>query len=362
MLYPVILSGGFGQRLWPASRPSRPKPFIPLIDGRSTFAMAMERALRLPDVARPTVVAGLGHEQAVRTAVDALGAEVVLLLEPAARDSAAAMAAAAHWIVDQDPEGVVLFLAADHHIPDQNAFRDTIARALPFAARGEIVTLGVTPTQPATGYGYIRRGEPLDDGLWRVARFVEKPRLDQARTLLAEGCLWNSGMFMVSAAGLIAELDAYAPAVAAASRAAVDEAVTDGAVVRLGESFLTAPKISIDYAVMEHTQRAVVASAPFAWSDLGSWGAVRETEASDARGNVVSGAAVLEGASNTLVRAGPGALVVAVGTRNLAIIVDDGVVMVCSLDDDAGLKAAVDRAQAISAQGPNPCGPVGRVA
>lgn len=348
MLYPVILSGGSGQRLWPASRPSRPKPFIPLLGGRSTFDMAVERALSLPDAARPIVVAGRGHEAAIRAAGAATGTELVLLLEPDARDSAAAMAAAACWIFDRDPEGVALFLAADHCIPDLAAFRTVVARALPQALLGRIVTLGVTPTSPATGYGYIRPGEPLDEGLWRVASFVEKPLADRAEALLAEGCLWNSGMFMVSAAALIGELEARAPAVLAAARAAVDEAETDGQVVRLGAAFSAAPKISIDYAVMEATRNAAVVAAPFAWSDLGSWSAVLETETRDADGNAASGAAVFADATNTLVRAGPGVTVVVVGASNLAVIVDEGVVMVCNLDNDAGLKAAVERAQAIS--------------
>lgn len=348
MLYPVILCGGSGQRLWPASRPTRPKPFIPLIAGRSTFDMAVERALSLPDVARPVVVAGRGHEEAVRAAAAASGTELVLLLEPDARDSAAAMAAAACWIFDRDPGGVALFLAADHCIPDLAAFRTVVAKALSQALLGRIVTLGVTPTSPATGYGYIRPGEPLDEGLWRVASFVEKPSADRAEALLAEGCLWNSGMFMVSAGALIGELEARAPTVLAAARAAVDEAETVGQVVRLGDAFSAAPKISIDYAVMEATRNAAVVAAPFAWSDLGSWRAVLQGETRDADGNAATGAAVFADATNTLVRAEPGVTVVVVGASNLAVIVDEGVVMVCSLDNDAGLKAAVERAQAIS--------------
>lgn len=347
MLYPVILSGGSGQRLWPASRPSRPKPFIPLLGGRSTFDMAVERAISLPDAAMPIIVAGRGHEAAIRAAAAATGTELVLLLEPEGRDSAAAMAAAACWIADRDPEGVALFLAADHCIPDLAAFRTVIVRALPQARLGRIVTLGVTPTSPATGYGYIRPGEPLDEGLWRVATFVEKPSAARAGTLLAEGCLWNSGMFMVSATTLIDELGARAPKVLAAARAAVDEAEGVEGVVRLGAAFGAAPKISIDYAVMETTRNAAVVAASFAWSDLGSWSAVLEAGTRDADGNAASGQAVFVDATNTLVCAEPGVTVVVVGASNLAVIVDEGVVMVCSLDNDAGLKAAVERAQAI---------------
>lgn len=348
MLHPVILSGGSGQRLWPASRPARPKPFIPLVGGRSTFDLAVERALSLPDAAPPIVVAGRGHEAAILSADSAAAAELTLLLEPDARDSAAAMAAAACWIAERDPEGVALFLAADHSIPDLAAFREVVARALPQARLGRIVTLGVTPAAPATGYGYIRPGEPLDDGLWRVASFIEKPRADLAETLLAEGCLWNSGMFLVSAAALIGELEAQAPAVLAAARAAVDGSETAGRTVRLGAAFSAAPRISIDYAVMETTRNAVVAAAPFAWSDLGSWKAVLEAETRDRDGNAVTGEAVFADAFNTLVRAEPGVTVVVVGARDLAVIVDNGVVMVCGLDNDAGLKAAVERAQAIA--------------
>jgi mannose-1-phosphate guanylyltransferase len=181
-----------------------------------------------------------------------------------------------------------------------------------------------------------------------VETFVEKPSAARAETLLSEGCLWNSGMFMVSAATLIDELGARAPKVLAAARAAVDEAETADGVVRLGAAFSAAPKISIDYAVMETTSNAAVVAASFAWSDLGSWSAVLEAGTRDGDGNAAGGQAVFADATNTLVRAEPGVTVVVVGASNLAVIVDQGVVMVCSLDNDAGLKAAVERAQAIS--------------
>lgn len=337
------MSGGSGQRLWPASRPHLPKPFIPLVGSRSTFDEALERGRSLADAAPVTVVAGHAHAPAIRRALRRAGGEGLLVLEPEARDSAPAMAAAAHLIAAKDPEGVILFLAADHHIPDSHAFAEAVGIAERHAREGWIVTLGVQPDAPSTAYGYIRAGEP-QGGLHHVAAFVEKPDPAEAQQFLRDGYLWNSGMFITRADTLIAELEQHAPEVNTAARLAVEQGEQLAHQMTLGSAFRAAPKISIDYAVMEKTDRALVAPARFAWSDLGAWNAVLAASERDARGNSASGEVVLEDASGCLVRAGQGMTIVVVGGRNLAIIADREAVMVCDLDSSDGLKAAVERA------------------
>lgn len=346
MLYPVIMSGGSGQRLWPASRPHFPKPFIPLVGARSTFDEALERSQALPDAAPVTVVAGRAHAPAIRRALRRAGGEGLLVLEPEARDSAPAMAAAAHLIAAGDPEAVILFLAADHHIPDAHAFAEAVGLADRHARDGWIVTLGVQPDGPSTSYGYIRPGES-QGGIHHVAAFVEKPDLATAEQFLRDGYLWNSGMFITRADTLIAELELYAPAVSEAARAAVEQGEHLPHQVTLAPVFRTAPKISIDYAVMEKTDRALVAPARFAWSDLGAWNAVLAASRRDESGNSAAGEVVLENVEGCLVRAAQGMTVVVVGGRNLAVIADREAVMVCDLDSADGLKAAVERASRI---------------
>jgi mannose-1-phosphate guanylyltransferase/mannose-6-phosphate isomerase len=337
------MSGGSGQRLWPASRPHHPKPFIPLVGTRSTFDEALERTRALSEAAPVTVVAGRAHAPAIRRALRRAGGGGLLMIEPEARDSAPAMAAAAHWIAAKDAEGVILFLAADHHIPDTGAFAEAVGIAERHAREGWIVTLGVQPDSPSTAYGYIRPGQP-QGGIHHVAAFVEKPDLATAAQFLRDGYLWNSGMFIARADVLIAELEQHAPAVSAAAREAVEQGEHLAHQVTLADVFRAAPKISIDYAVMEKTDRALVAPARFAWSDLGAWNAVLAASERDAGGNSAAGEVVLENVEGCLVRAGQGMTVVVVGGRNLAIIADREAVMVCDLDSAEGLKAAVERA------------------
>jgi mannose-1-phosphate guanylyltransferase/mannose-6-phosphate isomerase len=343
------MSGGSGQRLWPASRPHLPKPFIPLVGKRSTFDEALGRSLALPDAAPVTVVAGYAHAPAIRLALKRSGHDGLLILEPEARDSAPAMAAAAHLIAARDPEAIILFLAADHHIPDSHAFAEAVGLAARHAREGWIVTLGVQPDSPSTAYGYIRPGAP-QGGIHHVAAFIEKPDPARAEQCLRDGFLWNSGMFITRADTLIAELEQHAPAVSHAARDAVEQGEHLPHQITLGEAFRAAPKISIDYAVMEKTDRALVAPARFAWSDLGAWNAVLAASNRDESGNSAAGEVVLENVEGCLVRAGRGMTVVVVGGRNLAVIADREAVMVCDLDSADGLKAAVERASKMGGQ------------
>ncbi len=340
-LYPVIMCGGAGTRLWPASRPSRPKQFIPLAGNRSLFQETVLRVAALAEGGGALViVGGVGHRTWIVEQLEEIGVEAQVLLEPEPRDSAAAMAAAAAWTERRDPNGINAFVASDHHIPDDEAFRAAVRTAAGEAARDRIVTLGVKPTEPSSAYGYIR---PEGDGLSPVEAFVEKPDTETAARYVASGYLWNSGNFIARAATLQDELRTHAPAVEAAARAALPQE-PQRSIVTLTSAFSAAPKISIDYAVMENTRRASVLPVDFAWSDLGSWDAIRASGEGD------FGMHILEDADGCLVRAPEGVIVAALGVRNLAIVAEADAILVCDIDRAQEVKRVVDRVRATAPQ------------
>ena len=344
MLYPIIMCGGAGTRLWPASRTERPKPFIPLAGEAPLFARTLDRLRALDGAADPLIIAGAPHAGLIEQALSQAGMTGDIVIEPEGRDSAPAMAAIAVLVAARDPDGVCLFLSADHHIPDPDAFARTVETAHRQARQDGIVTLGTRPSSPSTAYGYIRPA--AGDGAVRpVDSFVEKPNAERATELIAEGCLWNSGMFICRAAVLLEELDRYAPEIAAATRAAVAQARREGPALLLGEVFRSAPKISIDFAVMERTDRCFVTPADFAWSDLGAWDAIWAAANRDADGNSLSGAAVANRSTDCLVQAAPGITVAIAGVRNLAVIAEPGKVMVADLSK-TDVKGLVGRAEA----------------
>ncbi|HZW17115.1 MAG TPA: AGE family epimerase/isomerase [Brevundimonas sp.] len=333
VVFPVILCGGAGTRLWPASRPSSPKQFLDLVGERSLFQETARRVAPLTEGGgRLIVVAGESHRDSIVQQLAALSLKATILLEPEGRDSAAAMAAAAVWISRQANEGIALFVASDHHIPDAEAFRRSVMAGAPAAAEGEIVTFGVRPTDPSSAYGYI---EPEAGGLAKVRRFVEKPDRKRAEAYVRDGFLWNSGNFMVRADVLLGELEVFAPDVAAA----VAEALPDSSdeVVHLSDAFLGSPRISIDYAVMERSSRVSVLPVDFRWSDLGAWDAVASAGSGD------KGMWIGAKGDTCLVRAAEGIVVATAGVRDLAIIVESDAVLVCSLDRAQEVKALVDR-------------------
>ncbi|MDY6922403.1 MAG: AGE family epimerase/isomerase [Pseudomonadota bacterium] len=333
-IYPVIMCGGAGSRLWPASRPGRPKQFLCLAGKQSLFQQtALRVAPLVEDDGQLIVVAGERHAGAVVEQLAAIGLRATLLLEPEARDSGPAMAAAAAWIARRDPEGVAAIIASDHHIPDAAAFRSAIVTAAGEARKGRIVTLGVTPTAPSSAYGYIRPGGA---GLSPVDSFVEKPDAATAAAYVADGYLWNSGNFIVLAQALMDEIAVHAPAMGEAVLAAL-EGGDDRRTVRLNEAFRRAPKISIDYAVMEKSDRTSVLPVDFAWSDLGAWDAVQAT------GLGASGRHLAIDSPDCLVRAPAGTLVATLGVAGLAIIVEPDAVLVCALDRAQEVKGLVDR-------------------
>lgn len=332
-LYPVIMCGGSGTRLWPASRADRPKQFLGLAGERSLFQDTVERVAPLAgEAGKVIVVTGAGYRHWVEGQLQELGREAVILLEPEARDSAAAMAAAAAHVARTDPAAVLVFVASDHHLPEGDGFRDSVRTASRKARDGFIVTLGVRPTEPSSAYGYIRAD---GEGLAPVAAFVEKPDRDTAARYLAEGCLWNSGNFIVAAGTLLTELETYAPEVARAATASLG--AEQGGVVELKAVFAEAPKISIDHAVMERTRKAWVLPVGFGWSDLGAWDAVAAT------GSGSTGTWIGAAGDQCLVRAADGILVATAGVSNLAIIAEHDAVLVCDLDRAQEVKGLVER-------------------
>lgn len=335
-LYPVIMCGGSGTRLWPASRADRPKQFLGLAGERSLFQDTVERVAPLAgEAGRVIVVTGAAYRHWAEGQLQELGREAIILLEPEARDSAAAMAAAAAYVARNDPSGVLVYVASDHHLPEGDGFRDAVRAAASKAREGFVVTLGVQPTEPSSAYGYIRAE---GQGLSPVAAFVEKPNRDTATRYVAQGYLWNSGNFIVPAATLLEELAAHAPEVARAATASL--APEQDGVVELAPVFATAPRISIDHAVMEHTAKAWVLPVGFAWSDLGAWDAVAAT------GSGATGTWIGSEGDQCLVRAAEGILVATAGVSNLAIIAEKDAVLVCDLDRAQEVKGLVERIRA----------------
>ena len=338
-IYPVIMCGGSGMRLWPASRPSKPKQFVRLTGNFSLFQQAVLRVAPLVgDSGQLLVIAGVSHRHWILEQLEEMDVEAHILLEPEARDSAPAMAAAAAWTEREDPDGVNVFVASDHHIPDRVAFGRAVEVAALSAAEGRIVTLGVTPSEPSSAYGYIK---PTGRGLSAVDRFIEKPDSATAAGYIEAGYLWNSGNFVVSAGTLLAELRAHAPGVETAARASLPERGVTRVKV-LTDAFREAPKISIDYAVMEKTRLASVLEVGFGWSDLGAWDAI----AASGEGN--TGLQILEDSDGCLVRSSDGVLIAAVGVRNLAIVVENDAVLVCDLSRAQDVKRIVERMRDIS--------------
>ena len=328
-IIPLLLAGGAGTRLWPVSRDAMPKQFLPLVGERSTYQQALGRVSAADLFAPPIIMTANDFRFFARMQAEEIGIDATVVLEPLRRDSAPAIAAGARLALQRDPDAVVLALAADHVILDEEVFRAACSAACEAAAAGYIVTFGIPPSSPKTSYGYIRRGEPLGfDGCNIVDAFVEKPDAATAASYVSAGYLWNSGNFLFRAATLIDEVARFEPLMAQAVEAAVNRAKIDLGFVRLdAEAFASAPQKSIDYAVMEKTERAAVVESRFRWSDIGSWDAVFEVGAPDDRGNVVFGPVTTVDAQDCVIHAEE-RLTVALGVKNLVVVTTPDAVLV----------------------------------
>lgn len=341
-IIPVVLCGGSGTRLWPHSTAATPKQFLTLFGDHSTFQTAVQRAAAIDGVGPILVIANRDHQAHIDAQLAAIGTRAHLLLEPHARNSAAAIAAASAYIARSWPEAVAVFLSADHHIPDSAAFAAAVLSGARAAQDDRIVTLGLRPTAPSTAFGYILP-EPGDSAVRRVTAFVEKPDAETALRYLRDGYLWNSGTFIARPAVLLDELAVHAPKVLAAASAAVEQGLPAGNGISLGEAFAAAPSISIDHAVMEKTDRASVVPADFVWSDVGDWRAVLQVSDRDGEGNSLTGSALAIDSQNCIVRAPAGVKLAVIGVRDLAVIVaEDGSILVCDLSHSQAVSRASD--------------------
>ncbi|MDH2373885.1 mannose-1-phosphate guanylyltransferase/mannose-6-phosphate isomerase [Cobetia sp. 3AK] len=344
MITPVIMAGGSGSRLWPLSRQLNPKQFLPLTGEGSMLQETLKRLEPLEHRA-PLLICNEEHRFLVAEQVRQQGiSDARILLEPEGRNTAPAIAVAALQAIAEEPDALLLVLAADHLIRDVEKFHESIGHAQTLAEANHLVTFGIVPTHAETGYGYIQRGEGLKDFGFRVKRFVEKPDSNTAEDYLATGgYYWNSGMFLFSAKRYLDELERFQPAMVEACRAALAGASQDLDFTRLdAEAFKACPSDSIDYAVMERTEQAAVVPLEAGWSDIGSWSALWDVKEHDAQGNACQGDVMLHDSRNLMVHADH-RLVATVGVDDLVVVETKDAVLVAHKDRVQEVKKIVER-------------------
>ncbi|WP_270728653.1 mannose-1-phosphate guanylyltransferase/mannose-6-phosphate isomerase [Shimia sp. Alg240-R146] len=356
MITPVLLSGGSGTRLWPLSRKSYPKQFSPLLGETSLFQRSAER-LSGADFAAPMVLTNSDFRFIVTEQLAGVGIDPsAILIEPAGRNTAPAVLAAAMWQAKSDENGLLLVAPSDHEVPDAAAFRAAVAAGVPAAQDGKIVTFGIKPTRAETGYGYLELTEDPGDFAARplaLSRFVEKPDADRAAEMLAAGTyLWNAGIFLFAAKTIISAFETHAPDLMAPVRIAVDSGKPDLGFLRLDpEAWDGAEDVSIDYAVMEKADNLMVVPFGAAWSDLGGWDAVWRDSGPDAQGVVTHGAATAIDCENTLLRSEDDGLeLVGLGVKDLIAVAMPDAVLVADASRAQEVKRAVSALKAKSAR------------
>lgn len=348
MLYPVIMAGGTGSRLWPLSRQLNPKQFLPLADDQLSMLQATIQRLQGLDVGLPRLICNEQHRFLAAEQLRQMGMDGAnILLEPVGRNTAPAIALAALQAVAEAGDATLLVLAADHLIQDVAAFHASILTALPLAEAGKLVTFGIVPTHPETGYGYIERGDVCGEGGFAVSRFVEKPDLATARNYLASGeYFWNSGMFLFRASRYLEELERFQPEILAACRKALAGGQQDMHFTRVdAEAFAACPDDSIDYAVMEKTSAAAMVPLNAGWSDIGSWSALLDVSSKNAEGNVLKGDVLAQASRNTYVHA-EHRLVATVGVEVLVVVETKDAILVAHKDHVQDVKKVVESIKA----------------
>lgn len=344
-MIPIILSGGVGSRLWPLSRGMYPKQLLPLVDEQwSMLQQTIQRANTLIEVQAPIIVCNEQHRFMVGEQVQQVGCNgATILLEPIGRNTAPAIALAAFTAVANGDDPMLFVMPADHVVLDQSAFQEAVTKACDLAADGKLVTFGIVPNQAETGYGYIKAGQ-LGGGGFQVAEFKEKPSLEVAKQYFDSGdYYWNGGIFVFKASVYLEQLKRFAPEVYSASNNAIETAVLDLDFIRVNEdAFSKSPSISVDYAVMEKTDRAMVVPLDVGWNDVGSWAALWEVSDKDENGNAVQGDVLLHNTINSHIYAET-KLVSAVGVEDLIIVETDDAVLVTKRDQAQHVKKIVDK-------------------
>lgn len=346
-ILPVILSGGSGTRLWPVSTDTSPKQFQPLTGNGSMFLQTLGRAADRACFAAPLVVCGDAHVAHVAADLAAAGiADARIIVEPAARNTAPAIALAALAALADDPAATILVMPADHVMTDVPAFLAAVEAARPAVEAGALATFGIAASHPETGYGYIAAGDPLPGtpGIRKVQRFIEKPPRDQAVAMIAAGGhYWNAGIFLMRADHFLAELKHQQPAMASACSAAIENARIDDAQVHPDpDAFLASPSSSIDYAVMEGAEQVVVAPVDPGWSDVGGWAALHELGEKDESGNVRIGDVIAIDAENNYLRACEGKRVAVVGVSDIIVVTHGDDILIIPRDRAQEVKAIVE--------------------
>jgi mannose-1-phosphate guanylyltransferase/mannose-6-phosphate isomerase len=346
MLYPVILSGGSGTRLWPLSRAALPKQFLPLISEHTLFQETLLRLKDFPGIAAPLVICNNEHRFLMAEQLRAINVNPLLqVLEPSGRNTAPAVAIAAFAAQAKDDQAILLVLPADHLIQNVSGFHVAIQSAYTLAQQDKLVTFGITPDKPATGFGYIERGSPLETGenSFKVARFVEKPDLNTAQQFVDSGrFFWNSGMFVFKASVYLDELQRHRPDIYQAAQKAWQHSTHDLDFCRLDEqAFAACPSDSIDYAVMEHTRAAAMVTVDIGWSDIGSWSSLHDVSAHNEQNNALRGDVYTAETTHTYIRA-ESRMVATIGVRDLVIVETTDAVLVMHKDYAQDVKHAVE--------------------
>ena len=346
VIRPVVLCGGSGTRLWPLSRKSFPKQFVPLVGDKSLLQLTLERVSHLGGGTKTLAicVASEDHRFLVGEAMQAANVSGSILLEPVPRNTAPAMALAALMAL---PDDLLLFCPSDHHIPDSASFASTVQRGVTAARSGATVTFGVVPSFPSTAYGYMEQGQKATDGSYAVARFIEKPSAEKARALILQGgVLWNAGIFLVRAGTLLEALGQYASDILQSCQSAMRNAAHDQQFIRPDATAFSACRAeSIDYAVLEHHSKVAVVPFAGAWSDVGSWNAVADLTQADAQGNRIHGQGFALHSNNTFVHA-PHRPVVVLGTQDLLVIDTPDALLVAASSHVEQVKQVVARLDA----------------